>query len=75
MSLFFIEQNEIKIIYIGSEVYNPGIAQLLSKIEKNNIDNIYIFNDDARDLLNKIPNELFNNIYIIPRSLAKKETF
>ena len=74
--IFYRAQRDKDNIYIGSEVYNPGIAQLLSKIEKNNVDNIYIFNDDARDLLNKIPNKLFNNIYILfPDPWPKKKHF
>lgn len=74
--IFYRAKRDKDSVYIGSEVYNPGIAQLLNKIEKNCIDNIYIFNDDVRDLLNNIPNKLFNNIYILfPDPWPKKKHF
>ena len=74
--IFYRAQRDKDNIYIGSEVYNPGITKLLNKIEKNNIDNIYIFNKDVRDLLNQIPNKLINNIYILfPDPWPKKKHF
>lgn len=51
-------------IYIASEVYNPGIKTLLTQIEKDNIKNIYIINDDIRDFLDQFSDRFFNNIFI-----------
>ena len=74
--IFYRAKKDKDSIYIGSEVYNPGIKKLLSKIEKNNINNIYIFNKDVRDLLNQFPNKLVNNIYILfPDPWPKKKHF
>ena len=60
--------------YVGSELYNPGIIQLLSKIRTYNISNIFIFQNDTRDLFYQIPDNLFHNIYILfPDPWPKKK--
>jgi tRNA (guanine-N7-)-methyltransferase len=56
-------------LFIGSEPFQNGIADLLNKFNIHNIDNIpqnvFIYDDDARILLNAVPNYFFDSIYII----------
>ena len=42
---------------IGCETYVNGVLSLLTKIEENKIENIKIFNNDARLLLEKMPDK------------------
>jgi len=42
-------------LMIGCEVYRNGIAALLGQIERQNISNIRIWPDDARDLMDRLP--------------------
>ena len=42
-------------LMIGCEVYRNGIAALLGQIERQNISNIRIWPDDARDLMDLLP--------------------
>jgi tRNA (guanine-N7-)-methyltransferase len=42
-------------LMIGCEVYRNGIATLLGQIERQNISNIRIWPDDARDLMDELP--------------------
>ncbi len=53
------------ILFIGCEVYIQGIASLLAEIEDNNIQNIRIYNDDARLLMEKLPKEFLNRVFIL----------
>ena len=39
-------------LFIGADVFLPGIGNAVNQIEKNNILNCFIFNGDANDLLN-----------------------
>jgi tRNA (guanine-N7-)-methyltransferase len=41
--------------YIGCEVYENGIATMLSHIEKNNLKNVQLYTEDARLLLQSLP--------------------
>lgn len=49
---------------IGCETYINGVLSLIDKIEKNNIKNIKIFNDDARILLEKIKDNSIDEFFI-----------
>lgn len=61
-------------IYIGSEVYNPGIIKLINNIKRYNVNNIFVYQGDARDLLNQISDQFFYNIYILfPDPWPKKK--
>ena len=51
-------------IYIGIEYYRKGIAQLIEKIEKNNLNNLKILHGDARRILEDIPDQIFDEIWI-----------
>ena len=51
-------------IYIGIEYYRKGIAQLIEKIEKTNLNNLKILHGDARRILEDIPDQIFDEIWI-----------
>jgi tRNA (guanine-N7-)-methyltransferase len=63
--IFYRAVRDIDSIYIGSEVYNPGIIKLITNIKERNINNIFIYQGDARELLAQVPDKFFNNIYIL----------
>jgi|AACY02.17.fsa_nt_gi tRNA (guanine-N7-)-methyltransferase len=72
--IFYRAKRDKENIYVGSEVYNPGIVKLINNINRNNIDNVFIYQGDVRDLLNHIPNQFFYNIYILfPDPWPKKK--
>jgi len=52
-------------LVIGCETYINGVISLVSKIEENNLQNIRIFNGDARDLLEKLPDNFIDKIFIL----------
>lgn len=53
------------ILFIGCEPYINGIAGLLAHIAENNIKNIRIYPDDARDLLAKLPDNSLEKTFIL----------
>ena len=63
----FLEQirNNPNNLYIGSEVYLNGIANVLKHIDQEKLDNLLIWPDDADLLLEKLPNHFLNGIYIL----------
>ncbi|CAL7963111.1 tRNA (guanine-N(7)-)-methyltransferase [Alphaproteobacteria bacterium] len=52
-------------IFIGCEPFLNGVAQLLVKIEKLNLNNILIWIDDARYLIEKLPDHCIDRIYVL----------
>lgn len=60
-----VSQKKPEEIFIGCEPYSTGVVKLLKNIEKNNIENIYIFNDDARTLLQEMPNNFLSKVFIL----------
>ncbi|MBP9791931.1 MAG: tRNA (guanosine(46)-N7)-methyltransferase TrmB [Rickettsiales bacterium] len=52
-------------LFIGSELFLSGIAQVLEQSDKQNIHNIRIFNKDVRILLSEIKYALFDKIFIL----------
>jgi tRNA (guanine-N7-)-methyltransferase len=52
-------------LYIGAEVFQAGVASLLSLIKDNNIDNILIWPKDADELLNNIPDNFLANFFLL----------
>jgi tRNA (guanine-N7-)-methyltransferase len=52
-------------LYIGCEPYMPGVAKLLRVIEQNNIGNIRLYTDDARDLMATLPDGSMHEVYIL----------
>jgi tRNA (guanine-N7-)-methyltransferase len=53
------------VLFIGCEPFRNGIANLLSLIEKNNLSNIYIFNEDARLLLRAMPDNSIEKCFVL----------
>jgi len=61
-------------MFIGCEVYLSGITNVLKNIKEYNINNITLFNDDARILLDKMPDNILSIIYILfPDPWPKKK--
>jgi tRNA (guanine-N7-)-methyltransferase len=50
---------------IGSEVYEPGIAKLLTEISVRRLDNIRLFIDDARLLLAALTSRSISRVFIL----------
>ena len=50
---------------IASEVYINGVVSLVDKIEKNNIENIRIFQEDARLLLQSLPKNSISKVFVL----------
>ncbi len=50
---------------VACETYINGVLSLLDKIKTNNIENIRIFNGDARLLLEKIPDNSIDKVFIL----------
>ncbi len=53
------------ILMLGCEPYLNGVGSLLKEIEKNNLRNIRIYNQDARDLLAALPDNCLDQAYIL----------
>jgi len=51
--------------FIGCEPYMNGVASALSHIEEQNLKNIRIYNDDARDLINNLPDNSLEKVFIL----------
>ena len=59
---------------VACETYINGVLSIISKIEKEKINNIKIFNGDTRLLLEKIPNHSIDKIFILfPDPWPKKK--
>lgn len=60
--------------YLGIEVFQTGVAKLLSKIDANKIENIRIIEDDAVEVLQKmiLPNSVAGFHIIFPDPWQKK---
>ncbi len=50
---------------IGCEVFEPGIAKLLTHIERRHLDNIRIFANDARLLIAALPPSSIDRVFIL----------
>jgi tRNA (guanine-N7-)-methyltransferase len=51
--------------FIGSEVFENGIARLVSEAARRSIDNIRIFPEDARALLDHLPAASLGRVFIL----------
>ena len=49
---------------IGCEPYINGVAMLLGKIRKANVENIAIHPGDARDLFDVVPDHIFSKVFL-----------
>jgi tRNA (guanine-N7-)-methyltransferase len=54
-----------EINFIGSEVFENGIAKLLRRIERHELDNIRVFNQDARLLIETMPAASVDRVFIL----------
>ena len=50
---------------IGCEPFINGTARLLGEIERDNIENIRIYPDDARDVIDALPDASIDRIFIL----------
>jgi tRNA (guanine-N7-)-methyltransferase len=51
--------------FIGCEVFENGVAKLLSEVERRDLDNIRIFADDVRPLLAALPPRSIARVFIL----------
>jgi len=51
--------------FIGCEPFVNGVAKLLMAIEKNNLDNIRVWDEDARDLLPLMGDGAFARVFVL----------
>jgi len=51
--------------FIGCEPFINGVASLLSHIDRQSLDNIRIYADDARNLLPVLPDAAFERLYLL----------
>ena len=59
---------------VACETYVNGVLSLIDKIEENKIENIRIYNNDARFLLEKMPDHSIDKIFILfPDPWPKKK--
>ena len=60
--------------FIACETYINGIISILDKIEKNNLKNVFIYNQDARILLEQIQDNSIDKFFILfPDPWPKKK--
>lgn len=70
-------RNETEKHYIGCEVYKNGLLSLLRTVEEENIKNLKICSDDARDLLENLSENSVDELIILypdpwPKNKQKK---
>ena len=75
-NLLFIAKKNIDKLILGCEVYEPGIANLLNKIDLENIKNILIYPENIFSLFKKIKKNSIDKIFILfPDPWPKKRHF
>lgn len=52
-------------LFIGCDPYVQGTVKLLELIKKDNIDNVRVWNDDARILLSEMPDNFLNDVFVL----------
>ena len=52
-------------LFLASEVYKSGIGNLIGKIRKHSLENVYIHEGDIRDLIFEEKSFKFDEVYII----------
>ena len=52
-------------LYVGCEPYMPGVAKLLRVVEQQNIKNIRLYTDDARDFMAAQPDASIDEAFIL----------
>jgi tRNA (guanine-N7-)-methyltransferase len=51
--------------FVGSEVFENGVARLVGEIARRGLDNVHIFADDARLLLDRLPPASLGRVFIL----------
>jgi tRNA (guanine-N7-)-methyltransferase len=51
--------------FIGSEVFENGVARLVGEVARRDLDNVRIFADDARLLLDRLPPASLGRVFIL----------
>ena len=75
-NLIHLSKNNIKKIIIGCEIYEPGIASSVNKIESEKLKNILIYPKNIFTLINKLEKNSIDKIYILyPDPWPKKKHF
>ncbi len=62
---FELAKNNPNLNLIAAETHINGVINLLSKLEKEPLNNISIFKEDVRIILEKLPNNVLDQIYIL----------
>ena len=52
-------------LYIGCEVYKPGVKKVIRQAYNEGLDNILIYIGDFRQILSELPSFVFNDVYIL----------
>lgn len=63
--LYNIAKSNLNEVFIGCEPYLNGVGNLLEKIYEDKLNNIFIWQDDARELLENIPDKTLSTVYIL----------
>jgi tRNA (guanine-N7-)-methyltransferase len=58
-------QHNPRVGLIGAEPFINGVAKLLSKIEDENVDNVRIHSEDARDIISALPDASIGRVFIL----------
>ena len=63
--LVFQNEQNPNVGLIGCELFNNGVASLLAYIDRKKINNILIFDGDARTLLNVLPAQSLERVFLL----------
>ena len=75
-NLIHLSKNNPDTSIIGCEVYEPGIANLVEKIETENLKNIYIYPKNIFSLFGNLKKNSFDKVFILyPDPWPKKKHF
>ena len=75
-NLIHLSKNNPDTSVIGCEVYEPGIANLVEKIETENLKNIYIYPKNIFSLFGNLKKNSFEKVFILyPDPWPKKKHF
>ena len=75
-NLIHLSKNNPDTSIIGCEVYEPGIASLVEKIESENLKNIYIYPNNVFSLFDNLEKNSFQKVFILyPDPWPKKKHF
>jgi len=78
--LAFRAEENPKTGFIGCEPFVNGVAKCLAEIEARGLENLRLYDDDARDVLDLLPDESVSRIYLLypdpwPKKKHKKRRF